>query len=849
MMPSGLYRAALRLLPAALLVVMLSASHAVSLQAQDAIPGLPGGAIPNPQTLPPEQARALLASRPDLAQQVRERIAASGLTPEQIRSRLEAAGYPGDLLDPYMSGGSGSDSAAAPTSSTVNALRSLGVVSASGADSLLRTPDSSAAIRREILLDSLRKGTGLEVFGLDVFRRRTREFAPALAGPIDPSYVLGPGDLLVLVLTGDVERSQSLEVNREGFVLIPQVGQVQVANLTLGQATDLFFTRLSRVYSSLGRGPNARTRFQLSVGKIRAIQVYVSGDVARPGLYQVAGAGSVLSALYSAGGPTARGSFRKIEVRRGSVLLGTVDLYNYLLRGINSTELRLTSGDVVFVPPHGPQVKVTGEILRPAIYELVPNETLRDLIASAGGFTEEALTTRVQITRILPPAARGTGGRDRVVVDVSGEQLAQGIVPPYPMEAGDSVTVFPVTRRSRAVVLVQGNVWLPGPVGYTPGMKLGDAIRLAGGPKSDVFLGDVLVSRLLADSTRMQLRSALADSTGLPVDNFALAEDDEVIVFSRSDFRSERYIVITGAVRKQGRLPYTEGMTLRDAALLADGLKEDAFLEYAEVARLPENRSGGTVATSIRVPLDSTYVFDRSANGKYLGPPGLPAKASGAPTFVLQPFDNVLIFEQPGWELQRIVVLTGQVQFPGRYALLTRNERLSDLIAQAGGLTNEAYAAGIQFFRHKDQEGRIGIDLPLVLQDSAYHDNLILAGGDSIHIPEYNPVVRVSGAVNAPLAVTWAEGKNMDFYVASAGGYSRDADKGRAYVTQPSGKVESVKRRFLLPDGKPVPAAGGTIFVPEKDKTKPAGNTLQILATAATILASLATIIIVARQN
>ena len=167
----------------------------------------------------------------------------------------------------------------------------------------------------------------------------------------------------------------------------------------------------------------------------------------RPGLYQVAGAGAVLSALYSAGGPTARGTFRKIEVRRGSELLGTVDLYDYLLRGINSTNLRLTSGDVVFVPPHGPQVKVTGEILRPAIYELVPNETLRDLIASAGGFTEQALTTRVQINRILPPAARGIGGRDRVVVDVSGEQLAQGTVPPYPMEAGDSVVVFPVSRR------------------------------------------------------------------------------------------------------------------------------------------------------------------------------------------------------------------------------------------------------------------------------------------------------------------------------------------------------------------------------------------------------------------
>ena len=373
--------------------------------------------------------------------------------------------------------------------------------------------------------------------------------------------------------------------------------------------------------------------------------------------------------------------------------------------------------------------------------------------------------------------------------------------------------------------MVQGNVWLPGPIGFTPGMTLGDAIRLAGGPKPDVFLGDVLVTRLQPDSTRIQLRSALADSTGLPVNNFALAEDDEITVFSLSEFRSDRFVVITGAVRKQGRLPYSEGMTLRDAALLADGLREDAFLDYAEVARLPKNRAGGQVATSIRVPLDSTYIFDRGANGKYLGPPGLPAPASGAPTFVLEPFDNVLIFEQPGWELQRVVALTGQVQFPGRYALLTRNERLSDLIAQAGGLTKEAYAAGIQFYRHKDQaKAASASTCRWCSQDSGYHDNLILAGGDSIHIPEYNPVVRVSGAVNAPLAVTWAEGKNMDFYVASAGGYSRDADKGRAYVTQPSGKVESVHRRFLLPDGKPVPAAGANIFVPEKDKTKPAGE-------------------------
>ena len=843
-------RAPLRYLGSLLLFLLAGAAQ---LSAQDSTQNRESQApsqmdLPIPAGLTPAQAQRLLQTRPDLAQQLRDRISASGLTPEQIRSRLRAAGYPENMLDDYLAGAD-TTRKSTPGSSTLEAVRLLGIVSAEEVDSLRLLTDSAMAVADSARKDSLSvKTKGLQVFGLDVFQRHSKEFAPAFAGPIDPSYVLGPGDVLVLVLTGDVERSQTAEVSREGFIIIPQVGQVFVANQTLEQVTDQLYSRLSRVYSGIGRGPNARTRFQLSVSKVRAIQVYVSGDVARPGLYQVSGAGSVLSALYAAGGPTARGTFRKVEVRRASQLLGTVDLYDYLLRGINSSGLRMSSGDVVFVPPHGPQARVTGEVLRPGIYELAPNETLRDLIATAGGFTEQALTTRVQINRILPPAARGVGGRDRVVVDVSGDQLAQGIVPPYPMEAGDSVIVFPIADRQREVVNVSGNVWVEGPIGFTQGMRLGDAIRLAGGPKADVFLGDVLVGRLQPDSTRVQLRTALADSTGLPVNNFLLAEDDDIIVFARSEFRSDRFVIITGAVRKPGRLPYAEGMTLRDAALLANGLREDAFLEYAEVARLPRSREAGQVATAIRVPLDSTFVFDRGADGKYLGPPGLPAPASGAPSFVLEPFDNVLIFEQPGWELQRVVVLTGQVQFPGRYALRLRSERLSELIAQAGGLTKEAYAEGIQFYRRKNKDGRIGIDLPAVLQDSAYNDNLILAGGDSIHIPEYNPVIRVGGAVNAPLAVTWVEGKNMDFYIASSGGYSRDADKSRAFVTQPSGKVESVHRRFLIPDGKPVPAAGATIFVPEKDKTKPSTNTLQVMATAATILASLATIIIVARQ-
>ena len=221
---------------------------------------------------------------------------------------------------------------------------------------------------------------------------------------------------------------------------------------------------------------------------------------------------------------------------------------------------------------------------------------------------------------------------------------------------------------------------MEGAVGFSRGMRLSDAIRLAGGPKPDVYLGQVLVSRLRGDSTRIQLRSSFRDSTGSVDQDFALEDEDEIQVFSRTDFRPVRFIAITGAVRRPGRLPYREGMTLRDAVLLADGVTEDALLQEAEVARLPDDRTDGQVAETIRVKLDSTYLFERDRDSRYLGPPGLAASASGAPTFTLEPYDNILILRQPDWELQRSVVITGQVRYPGRYALQTRSDRLLGLI-------------------------------------------------------------------------------------------------------------------------------------------------------------------------
>ncbi len=808
------------------------------------VPGMPnvaGQPVPTP-----DQASKLLQARPDLAQQLRDRLARSGLTREQIHARLRAAGYPETFLDQYFVGAD-SLNQARPGNDILDAAQVLGLVGGEEIDSLRLLTDSARRVLDSLRADSLADTTRtLQVFGLKLFRRSTNLFLPTQAGPVDPSYRLGSGDGLVLILTGDVELAHELTVTREGFVAIPQVGQLYVANLTLNQLEDLLYARLGRVYSGVRRGGGS-TRFSITVARLRSIQVFVTGDVARPGSVVISASGTALTALYAGGGPTERGSFRHVEIRRGGKLVDSLDLYDYLLHGDNSHDVRLENGDVLFVPVHATQVKVTGEVVRPAIYELKPGETLRDLLASAGGFSPSALRRRVQVDRILPPAQREPGGRDRVVLDLASDQFIDGLGPAFAMAPGDSVTVLAVASRRRDAVQVLGDVWTPGVIGLSPGMQVSDAIRLAGGPKPDVYLGQILITRLQSDSTRIQLRARFQDSTGAVAGDFPLLEDDEITVFSRFSFQPLRFITVTGAVGHPGRVPFREGMTLRDALLRADGLTEDALLTEAEIARLPgdSGRASGAVAETFRVALDSTYLFDRAPDGRYLGPPGVPASGGGAPEVALRPYDNLLILRQPNWELQRTVAILGQVRFPGRYALLTRTDRLVDLIQRAGGVTREAYPEGIKFFRSIDRGGRVGVDLPAALADPKGRDNLILSGGDSVVIPEYIPVVYVQGGVNSPMSVTYVQGKGLDHYVAAAGGYSRKADKNRAYVTQPNGKVQSVKTRFLLlPDSKPQPLAGGAVFVPERDPTD-RRDWLTAATSLAQIIASLATTVLV----
>ncbi len=785
---------------------------------------------------------AQLRSNPEL---VRERIRQSGLSDEEIRARLRQAGYSPTLLDPFM-GNVGQGSVEAEIDSEMlRAISGLGVlpVTPEGIEDIAvqAGPEPSGA-------PSHSAAGGLELFGMNVFRGRTTQFQPLLTGPAPPSYRVGPGDVMVLVLTGGVELVHELRVTREGFVVIPQVGQLAVNRLTLTQLRELLRQRLVRSYAGIRTGA---VQFDITISRLRTNMVFVVGEVVQPGAYQLAAVATVLNALYAAGGPTERANFRHIVVRRHADTAAVLDLYRYLLEGVIENDVVLEQGDVVFVPIHGTRASISGAVLRPAIYELKPGQTLADLVLAAGGFAAAAARQRISISRIVPPEARPSEGPDRIVVDVPllpcqlqksslSDACGGELVPPFPIEPGDEVTVFEIPGARRAYVELQGSVYHPGTYGWRPRMRLSELIELAGGFRPAIYTGLAHVERLNhADSTRYLIDVPLPDDSlqAYPRD-LALEEYDIVTIYGREELREQRTVSIAGMVHREGTYPYRNGMTLRSLVLMARGLRDGAYLDSVEIARLPADRSGGTLA--IR------YLFEPDSS-TYPRLPGRESPRNGAPDEPLEPFDQVTVFRQPGFELLRTVTIVGEVRFPGTYALTRRDERVSDLVERAGGLLPTAYVDGARFSRVSGDAGRISLELSKVLTQPGYTGDVMLQPGDRLVIPQYVRTVRVVGAVSAPTSILYTEGTDLEHYIRSAGGYAHNADKGRVRVEYANGAVK-VKRRWLLFfTSSPTPGPGSVITVPAKPEREPV-NATQLFGNIAQILAATVAMVVIATR-
>ncbi|UCF18251.1 MAG: SLBB domain-containing protein [Gemmatimonadota bacterium] len=754
-------------------------------------------------------------------EEIRARIRAAGLSDEEVRSRLRQFGYPETLLDQYLTGGVAMGAPTLTPSQVEQVLRRLSVPAIGEigiADSLLLPLDSLLADTAALALEEI----GLPIFGKSLFERATTQFRPVTAGPVPPNYMLGPGDELVLILTGDVQEIYSLPVTREGFVVIPNVGRVSVNGMTLEGLRSALYTYLGQVYSGVLRGPEATTFFDVSISALRSNQIFVIGEVERPAAYELSSVATALDALYQAGGPADRGSFRNVQVRRGGRVVATLDVYEYLTQGVATGDIQLDQGDVVFVPVRGTRVEIDGNIARPGIYELREDEGLRALIEIAGGVEPEADVRRIQIDRILPIEQRGPG-RQRSLFDVNIAELRDSEGEPVPLETGDEIYVFAVAEERRNTVTVRGHVWSPGVFEFEPGMTVSDLIDKAGGLRDDAYLGRAQIIRLNPlDLSQRVVAVSLAGGDGPELEEY-----DEVVVYSVAEFRDRRFVTIHGAVQEPGVYEYRDEMTLRDLVMMAGGLRDDAYVLEAEVARIVEVPDATGDLTDVRsVPLDSTYVIAESVRNGGGGSDGGGAAPAAAPDYELERYDNVFIRRRPGWELQRVVQLTGEIRFPGTYALQRKDERLVELVERAGGLTPEAHAAGIRFYRRQevsfqgeDTLSRVNVDYLQALENKDSRYNLVLFDGDSIHIPEFVPTVRVDGAVLYPLSVMYEPRAGLDYYIASAGGYARDADKARTRVEYANGSVRTVGK-FLVFSSKPKPQPGSRVFVPVRPETK-----------------------------
>jgi len=734
--------------------------------------------------------------------EVVERLRRSGMSRSQARAGLLRLGYDPGLADRYfdvLEGGQAIPDGE-PTQKFLDALSALGVPGIAHADQLaVASPwagDTLAA-------DTLPVSRELRVFGLDLFRRFTTQFDAPLGGPVDPSYRLGPGDELSLVLTGEVEAAYGVEVTREGLIIVPDAGQLFVSGLTMKELESRLYDVLGRRYSGIRRSADAPIRFTAGLRRLRTSAVFVVGDAVRPGAYQVSSVATVLNALYLAGGPSESASFRNVQVRRGAEAARTLDLYSYLLEGGAAGDIRLEHGDVVFLPGSGPRIQMEGALRRPAIYELLPGEGLRHALTFAGGLTSSAAAHRIQIDRILPPDQRRPG-IDRVLVDVDAQAIGRDGVS---LQDGDVVRVFEVRAERRNRVVLMGEVNRPGEYEWQAGLTLADLLDRAEGTSERAYLPRTHIFRYHPrDGARHLLRIDAEAMAITPV-----MDRDSIVVYNVSELATPRFVSIDGFVKRPGTYELAAGMTLQDLILTAGGFAPGAYLAEAELARMAHAADGSDPSTLVRVRLGGQR--DESS-------PGVVTWGPDASEIRLEHGDRVFIRKAPEYNAPRSVQVAGEVRFPGLYALTEDQTRLSDILRRAGGPQPEAHLDGAQLMRNGHL---VATDIAKAIDAPGSIHDLELLSGDSIMVPRLDATVLVRGAVGFETRVRFEPGESLDYYVDRAGGYADNADRKRTTVTAQNGERTVVRLRRFAPDSKPEPGPGSTVFVPTRPASRSGG--------------------------
>lgn len=667
-----------------------------------------------------------------------------------------------------------------------------------------------------------RPGVGnLRPFGYDLFQYPASTFEPVLNVPTPVSYPLGPADEIVISVWGETKLYYALAVNREGNVVVPDVGPVGASGQTVQQFRERLLRRMTAIYSGLKNGaPNANTFLDVSLGKIRTIQVFVLGEVVKPGGYALSSLSTAFHALYLSAGSTVNGTLREVQIIRDNKALPMTDFYDFILRGSRSSDIRLQDGDMIFVKPALKRAALAGNVVRPAIYELRGNESLGDLIKLSGGLRFDGYFNRVHLERIIPFEQRKLYNKDVLDIDLHFESLENLHKSTYALENGDVVTILKVSDLPENRVTVAGSVKKPGTFELTPGMRVRDLILKADSLERNTFSERGTLLRLLPNLKKEIIafnpRLALADDEK---NNILLKNEDVIEVYKESQFFPEHMVTVGGAVRKPG--PYTRnaGMTAGDLVVLAGGLKEEGLTNGWEISRIDTSKLG-VYSKVFKIDMPKEYWAGHSSE-----------------PFYLKDFDQVFVPSDPKYSLPKMVQVSGYAMYPGPYAIQNEQEKLADILKRAGGLKPGAYLEGSVIIRKQNNAGLIPIEFKKALDDPTSRDNVGMVDGDSINIALHDDIVYVRGEVFVPSAVLYEKGAGLSFYLSQAGGLRDEADEAKVVVFLPGGKKwEPSVYRILDPDILP----GSTIIVPRKVEKE--DKTLPVLRDLATILASLAAI-------
>ena len=714
-------------------------------------------------------------------------------------------------------------------------------------------PTDTATLVKQLMEERERERK--KVFGRDIFNNTELTFEPNMNIATPQNYRLGPGDAVIIDVYGASQRTIESTVSPDGEVTIEGFGPVAVSGLTVAQANARLRSTLGSRYSS--------SKIKLTVGQTRTIMVNVMGEVKTPGTYTLAAFATVFHALYMAGGTNDLGTLRNIKVYRNSKLVTVVDIYDYILNGKLTGNVRLADNDVIVVGPYDCLVNITGKVKRPMFYEMKQNESIASLLKYSGNFTGDAYRKSVRVFR--------KSGNEHAVFNVGEFDFAS-----FHIADGDSVTVDSVLQRYKNTVELKGAVFRPGM--YNLGEQVNSVrslIEQADGVTEAAFTNRAVIHRMKADRTLEVLSIDLGGILSGKVADVPLKENDVLFISTKPEQVTQRTLTIRGEVRFPGIYQYADNETIEDFVLQAGGLTDKASTAKVSVSRRVNDPNAlqpdSIIAKNYTLSLKDGFVVD------------------GTPGFVLMPFDEVYIMKSPAYTEQQNVKVEGEVMFAGTYSLTRNNLRLSDLYYKAGGGNALAYIKGARLVRKANENEKarmlaayqmqseqqrknllelaassnnaggiqqaaegaknanmerfsvpdeypVGIDLAAAIKEPGSDADIILREGDRLIVPQYNGTVKINGAVMYANTVAYEKGKKPSYYIDQAGGYAADAVKRNAYIIYMNGKVAKMSHGAKV-------QPGCEIVVPAKLKRKMSmAETMSLGSSMSSIAAMIATI-------